>query len=254
MKIITWNVRAGNKKLPKLLTHVMRHQPDVVCLQEVPRHALALLRHIRSYTLTHVHDMKSDATRRDRFTCVLTKLPPQNVQRVYYGTHEKASLWSNIVYHVINQFRECHIALVVELPFNGTIVRIITARLSMAIGTHARIRQFETLVTNLDRHAVNIICGDLNIIDSRILNIASGWARGFTRADYFTNERRAFEQLCTQYGFDNIFHGISTWLFMLPRLQFDHILVPKGTPVHHKTVSPIRCGSDHRMVSADIVI
>jgi len=254
MKIVTWNVRAGNKKLSKLITFVVQHHPDVICLQEFPRHALHLLSNLTNYSLSYTCDIQTRHEQNDRLTCILTILPTSSVRTVSYGIPKRSSLIERIVYRTINRFKECHTALVVELVSQQKLVRIISSRLSMAVGTKERIRQAESLFHMWNNDAVNIMCGDFNIVDSKIVNVVSGWARGFKLADYLSNERKMFERVCERYNVVNIFLGKSTWATKIPRLQFDHILVPRGIPVKQVVISNKRFGSDHRMLMADLTI
>lgn len=253
MKIITWNVRAGNKKLHKLIHYTLEHRPDVICLQEVPQNALPLLLRIPSYTISSTCDLASRKKGRDRLTCILTRSSPSKVQTIRYGSPRKrASFWDRFVYQSLNHIKECHTALVVELQSSDKIIHIISTRLTGVIGTRDHIRQIDSIFRSLDSNVINIFCGDFNIVDNIIVNVATGWARGYKLIDYVTNERKLFERLCQRYNFINIFKGISTWV--IPKIQFDHILVPKGITVHHYTVSKKRFGSDHRMLFADVGI
>lgn len=252
MKIITWNVRAKNHKIPKLLAYIKEHDPDVICLQEIPYHALIQLRRMKKYSLSYTYDMKAKKKQDNRYTCVLTALPITSVQSISYSTPSNQSLWDRIVYRKVFRFHECHTALIVEMTADTAPVRIISTRLSAVIGSLERIRLADRLLRLTNKQAINIVCGDLNIMDSKIMNIATGWARGFKLLDYGANERALFERLCTQYNLTNIFRGVPTWVSNLFRVQFDHILIPEHVSVKQKYVSKKLFGSDHRMLYANI--
>ena len=58
MKIVTWNVRYENKKKETGLKYVLSKDPDVICLQELPKKNLEWLKQNSSnYHLAYTKDM-----------------------------------------------------------------------------------------------------------------------------------------------------------------------------------------------------
>jgi exodeoxyribonuclease-3 len=82
MKIITWNVNSINVRLPHLLELIKKHDPDIICLQELkcdnskfPKEALEHL----PYNL-YYHGQKSY-----NGVAILSKLPAENIKTEFPG-------------------------------------------------------------------------------------------------------------------------------------------------------------------------
>lgn len=256
MKVITWNVRGGNRRVHELIRQALRFAPDILCLQEVPEREMPYLRGMPSYYVHDAEDFRGKDSSRNRYTVILTKKRPVRVQTIPYQSPHTRCLWDRLFYELILKASERRTAVAVEIVtgVHRKTVRFVSTRLPAAIGTGERLRLFSRIMQALDTTAITVFCGDLNVVDGWLLNRLSGWTRAFRFGDYLTNERQAFERLIARFGLVNIFRGVATWGFGLPFFQFDHILVPRGTNVRFARVNTRRFGSDHRMLLADIEI
>lgn len=254
MKIITWNVRSKNARLPRLLAAALTEKPDILCLQEVPRKKLPLVEAIAGYRVVSTVDIKGKTRDKDIMTCIVSAIPIAKTETVTFTPPVKPSLWEKLVYRAVNAFSETYSALVVDLSVDTQPIRIISTRLSMAIRTTDRLFHASRLLSLATSRTPTVICGDFNIVDSRLVNLLSGWARGFRLPDYLVSERKRFETMVKRYHMVNIFRGSPTWATRYPALQFDHIIVPNTMTVKTHFVAKKRYGSDHRMLCADIAL
>ena len=159
---------------------------------------------------------------------------------------------TRILYSFIRGVTEIHHAPIISIRYQHHIVQIASTRLSCAVSPADRLASVISLANELDSTVPAIVCGDFNIVDPKLLNILSGWTRGFTLKGYFLNERKEFERLIASLGFTNIFKNQSTFLTKFPRFQFDHILIPEEAFVTYQHIGKKLFGSDHRMLLVDI--
>lgn len=252
MRIITWNVRAANKRIMKLVAQALSFKPDILCLQEVPELRLAEINKL-GYHVVHSQDFKGKRKQtKNTYTCILTKHRPisQKIAILHRTTHR--SLMTRIMYSFIRGITENHNASIISIRYKDHIFQVASTRLSCAISMGDRLASLVSLANELDSTVPAIVCGDFNIMDSKLLNVLSGWTRGFTLKGYFLNERKEFERIITQLGLTNIFKNQSTFVTKFPRFQFDHILIPAETQVVHQEIGKRTFGSDHRMLLVDI--
>ncbi len=241
-----------NKKLRRLLDFIYKQDPDVVCLQELPESFAEQIRDEGEYHVEYTYDFVTESPHAGATICTLSKKSPVRSTEISYFEKGYSTLMDTLIYKKLRKTTELHKAVLTE--FQESNIVVINARLSCAIGTCDRLEQFENILKTLDKTKINILCGDFNIMDSRLFNILTGWGRGFRKPDYLTNERKTFDKLCEEYGFVNVFKGQSTHMLRYPMKQLDHILVPKGVSVSESFISRFRNGSDHKMlvVSLDI--
>lgn len=252
MRIITWNVRAANKRIMKLISHALSYKPDILCLQEVPELRLAEINKL-GYHLVYAQDFKGKRKQtKNTYTCILTKHRPvsQKIANLHRATHR--SLMTRVMYSFIRGITENHSASIISIRYENRILQIASTRLSCAISMGDRLASLVSLANELDATVPAIVCGDFNIMDSKLLNVLSGWTRGFTLKGYFLNERKEFERIIAQLGLTNIFKNRSTFFTKFPRLQFDHILIPEEARVVYQEIGKRTFGSDHRMLLVDI--
>lgn len=242
----------SNTKMDKLLQYALSYNPDVLCLQEVPTLALEKLRSQETYSIAHTHDFINQREGKNCYISTLSKDGFQKTEEITYFDKSIKSLLNNFFYKKLGKNEEMHKGLLTDFRFNNKEIRLINVRLSCATGPTNRIEQFKNVLKHLDKNKVNMVCGDLNIVDSIPFNVVTGWARGFKKREWLIDERKLFEEKCMEYGLTNIFRGITTVILPFPLLQLDHILVPKGIKVKNKEVSKHTYGSDHRMLMVDL--
>jgi len=253
MTCITWNVRRSNASVFRLIDYALSFQPDVVCLQEVPEHAMAYL-HTTGYTVTSVPDFSSEQKQNNSYICTLTLQKPIRTRTITYSDITSTSLLNRLAYVRMSHAVEQHRAPAVTLRIHNTPIQIVNARLSCAVGPIARLSQFETMWQNTDTDILAVFCGDFNIIGSVLFRIFTGWVRGFTVSEYRLNERQHFDASIAKKHLINIFRRTPTIFASLPAFQLDHILVPDSMRVLSHTIGKNRFGSDHRMLYAHITL
>jgi len=255
MRIITWNVRWKNKRIPKLLAYALDQKPDIVCLQEVPYKSLHFLRSIKGYHLSFTYDFQNRFyTEKNAYICTLSKLKPFSTKKIQYFYKYGKSLMNKLLYQIILHNLEQHDAIALTLKRPEATYTIVNARLSCAVGTENRLEQFEYILSHIPKGTIPIICGDFNIVDGRIFNWMTGWFRGFRLVDYRINERKAFNLVVMKNYLINVFSRKNTTIYSPMRFQFDHILIPKYLQMTHKEISKKSYGSDHKMLLIDIKI
>ncbi len=235
----------------KLIAHALSYAPDVLCLQEVPQAKLLDIGNL-GYHMVHSNDFVGKRKEANNsYTCILTKHRPisQKIATLHKTTHQ--SLMTRVMYSYIRGITEKHNAPIISIRYNNHILQIASTRLSCAISMKDRLSGIVELANALDPTVPAIVCGDFNIMDPKLLNILSGWTRGFTLKGYFLNERKEFERIISLFGFTNIFKNQSTFLTKFPTFQFDHILIPQEAHVTHQYIGKKLFGSDHRMLLID---
>jgi endonuclease/exonuclease/phosphatase family metal-dependent hydrolase len=253
MRIITWNVRSGNKKILKLITFALAQKPDILCLQEVPYKTLQYLQSLKDYHVSYTYDFQNKFyTDRNAYICTVSKIKPFRSKIIRYFHKFEKSLLNRLIYQILLHKLEQHDAIISTIKIRDTSYSIINARLSCAVGTEKRLEQFQQILDQIPARTIPIICGDLNIVDGRFGNWTTGWFRGFHLTDYKINERRTFELMLSKNNFNNIFFRKNTTVYKPIRLQFDHILIPKNLGVSHMEISKRSYGSDHKMLLVDI--
>lgn len=255
MRIISWNVFFGNRKIKKGIRYILSFRPDVICLQEVPYTIMLWLHTIPGYIVSRCFDSKHrHKSTKHIYVCTLTKKKPIRVKQHVYDNGFSNSLLTKL-YTSFLHVKEQHNVLVITLVANRKRIQIANTRLSCAIGTHDRLQEFTTLIQKTKKSTIpTIYCGDFNVVDSKLFNRLTGWLRGFHIFDYRTNERIAFEILFAKERLLNIFSGKSTIFVNRPLLQLDHILIPSLFTTKSHTLSRKRYGSDHRVLMADITV
>ena len=254
MRILTWNVLKENSRLKELIDYAYNLNPDIICFQEVSFNVLNEFINDRKYFVYYTTDFINPNEYNNGYICTLSKIKPEESGEFEYFSKNVKSILNNIIYKIYNNNSEQHNAVTIKIKGNGNDIQIVNARLSCAIGPNDRILQFHNILKEMNRNCINILCGDFNIVDSKLFNILTGWTRGFRLNEYNFSERDAFEKLCDQYNMVNLFKDISTSVIPKLLLQFDHILVPKDVSILYKEVSKVRFGSDHNMLLADINI
>lgn len=236
----------------KLVSYALSFAPDVLCLQEVPQARLHDIQKLGYRVIASRDFVGKKKESKNSYTVILTKhrLISQKIATVHNKTNK--SLMTRILYSFIRGITEKHNAPIISIRYKNHIVQIASTRLSCAISMKDRLASIISLANELDPTVPAIVCGDFNIVDPRLLNILSGWTRGFTLKGYLLNERKEFERIIASFGFTNIFKNQSTFLTKFPRFQFDHILIPQETQVVFQHIEKKRFGSDHRMLLVDI--
>jgi endonuclease/exonuclease/phosphatase family metal-dependent hydrolase len=95
-----------------------------------------------------------------------------------------------------------------------------------------------------------IICGDFNIAENKMYIRGTGWLRGYKKKDYQIKERTVVNEIIKQTGSVNIFQNKNSTRLPI-KLQFDHILIPKGMSLIRNKLLNVK-GTEHRACVVEI--
>lgn len=175
MRVATWNVYKGNRKIKSGLHHLFSNSPDIVCLQEVPYETLSLLRReFPEYSLYYTFDFVNSRLEGSIFICLLTKLPVVGGGEYVYSEKIYHSPLSDILYKKIETNKEQHMAVYLDVLYKGEKIRFQGVRLSCAVGPSIRRGFIRSLQKNFISSGQNVILGDLNVSTDKILGLLEG--------------------------------------------------------------------------------
>lgn len=244
MKILTWNVYRKNKNIEGIMGFIVSSEADVVCLQEFPSHFVDRLHALEGYH--HVIEEETFALKDSpnttvrMMTVLLSKYPI-----VHHGTvPHKDSYVSDAERKRPMKYSYFHSdSLYIDINAEGKKFRVFNAHLRCVAGPHHRLSQFKELLAELSEERENIVCGDFNTFGWSALNFVLWKPFGYRRNELFINERRSFDTVFEEYGFQNPFKGRITFLSV--PAQLDYILVTKETSVASARRFLNTQGSDH---------
>lgn len=236
---------------------ILKQDPDVICLQEVPGKMLSKLIKSSNMYVNYVIDFESKVKEeKNIYNVILTKLVPERINTFSYFEEESKTLYSKIVYNKINKMDERHKGISVVIKKDNTNINIMNAHFSCAIGSKKRITQIKNTLEQTNKEFFNIICGDFNIMSNKIIKKAAGKKNGYTKEDHKIDERKEVEKLFEDFDLLNLFYKKTTTSFAgskLTKLQHDHILVNKHAIINDKKLYK-NFGSDHKILFADITV
>lgn len=253
MKIISWNVRKENPNSVRAMRKILINDPDVICLQEFPEIKLdALAKITKEYRMFKIYDAVN-FKKRKRNSMYIVTLIKKNIElleehSVNYFSEEVDSILSRFLYIKVGKNDEKHDSLLLKIRYQDKEYYIMNLRLSCAVGAKDRVSQLEETIRSVPKTAPRIICGDLNIVDSKLYNRLTGWIRGFTKIDYKISERDTAENIFRKHNLVNVFKGKKTSKIPSFFLQFDHILTSKELKIKRHYMGRKTYGSDHRVL------
>ncbi|MDP3725634.1 MAG: endonuclease/exonuclease/phosphatase family protein [bacterium] len=256
VRILDWNVCNENRAPPeKIVDFIFSHNPDIICLQEVPRLVLDTInsRVLGKYERVMGNDMRCGEEL--CFLVTLSRFPIikwRAIQALKKGGWRSffSSFWHNIEEHLES--------LRVDILVERRRVRVLNVHLEVGTGPKNRLQQFRHVL----RHGIRrwtiksaIIAGDLNIYGQGWYERFVGWLWfGLRSVELLLNEREEFERIFKKRGLKNIFREETTFSTGGVNFQFDHILVPRNTVVISRSVISEHCGSDHTPIIGEIDI
>lgn len=250
MLLIDWNVKDRNKKIGKLISHVVSFKPDVVCFQEFPDSDLGRLKGFNDYSVHLTNDFRY-LSGKTAYICTLVRDRFAKSTELEYSQATVDSIMNKLLYEKIIKVKEFHRANYVDLDNNRKKYRIFNLHLSAAASPHTKIQYFHSVTRSFSKEGVNIICGDLNIVNNLVIRFSTGWFRGYKLSEMFMDESKEFEKILTKFNLENIFKDEYTMIFPF-NIQPDHILIPKSVEVKNKYVSKKSFDSDHKMLLVEI--
>lgn len=252
MRIVDWNVGYLNPNKMDGIRYVFSLKPDVVTFQELPS---ILLRQIETefpeYNHAYADQWKSILNNENDYLAIFSKYPIIKMERFDLYLPDDKRWYKRLVYESIFKMEEKPSCLAVSLKVGKKKVNFYTTQLSASVRPKERLLQLGEVMAKLDRSEVNILCGDLNITDSRLFKYVTGFVRSYAKLDYRVDEKDLAARYFEEMDFKNVFDGEPTCFWRFLKLQFDHVLVPSDIKVIRKYVRG-RMGSDHAVLTCDL--
>ncbi|XKT74336.1 MAG: endonuclease/exonuclease/phosphatase family protein [Patescibacteria group bacterium UBA2163] len=245
MRITSWNIFYKNKRLDDVIIHLARSTNDIICLQEVPEHALPHLDTL-PYHMAHQHTFTTN-TGEHIYLVTLSRHKITSQKSIAFPSewYKRPSLFARLLGSCIgwHQPYQDRAALLVTTTINDAPLQILNMHLSVVfVHENVRINEFTKSIATIDATQPHIICGDLNILEQPHVKIIN-WIMG---GSLFKNERALFEDVFSTHHLSNPLRGCMTHWFT--RSQLDHILVSEHTTIEQAWVEKNTTGSDHNPV------
>jgi|GEM_PF-6760475 len=247
MRLINWNISAFNRKAEKALDSILGYEPDILCLQELPRAAIEYLKKFPDYNLVHSPDVEAKQIGKNADLAILTKYKITGSGCYEYSQDGARSffIWcSEMVFGRTKQLK----SLYADIATPAGIKRVHTLHLSWPVGPETRMKQFSRFLEAAEPEDSHIICGDLNIFGNLRNNILAAALFGYRFRELFVNEKKVFAKIFESRGWQNPFAGTvsSTWPWSLGGAQLDYVLLPKTAVIKSALLLKETYGSDHR--------
>jgi endonuclease/exonuclease/phosphatase family metal-dependent hydrolase len=250
MRIYSWNICDSNSRLERVLSFITDLQFDILCLQEVPEDFLSRLKalpyncayyvdlerhfpgHIRKDYLVILTPYKIT----DQGGFITSKGLQQPLRTRYFVQAMKLFGWSEIDNHG-------GIWADIGIPVVSVPVRVFSLHLR-SDGPSERTKEVTIAGRYFHPEAINIVCGDFNVIDSPWLKIFN-WIMGSSIKEGMPwyPERELFEDTFRHYHLVNPLKGRRT--HTLFNNQLDHILLSEHLRILNAEVLSTALGSDH---------
>jgi endonuclease/exonuclease/phosphatase family metal-dependent hydrolase len=245
MRLLCWNILRRNRRLDAVADLIRAQNADMVCLQEVPTHALSGLKAL----YPHAADCNElPATRKGGPSHLLTlsRFPIEGHTRVAHPVGRARSLREKM--ELSFPPRE---SLVTDLTTpSGHALRVINVHLSLFVPPRLRLAELAQALEHVSPHRATLVCGDFNTFANLPMNLLVAPFFGYGLRDLLSHERTALNRLLAPHGFDNVFSRTRTHS-PLP-FQLDHVLVPPGWQATRAEVVRRRAGSDHHPLLAEL--
>lgn len=259
MKIASWNLCFDNQfQFENLNILLSKHDPDIVCLQEVNQKMLDILgtsSDFSAWNFTSCRDFERHE--KYRFSEDLEESIQNSVAFLVIMSKEKFTQGNEEFTHHLPlkpSMATRHFRILQPRKFQFIDIkgfRIFNLHLEVSSGSARRKSEFNKVLSFFKKDGGgNIICGDLNIFSKFWINILIGWGFNFSIRDYFTNERRAFNRIFKKNALINVFSKKIT--FPKLRMQLDHILIPRGTNVKQVLLAKSPFDSDHKYIFVEL--
>jgi endonuclease/exonuclease/phosphatase family metal-dependent hydrolase len=256
MKIYSWNMLFKNPDLDRAFEFVANSDFDIFCLQEVPDSFLNRLKGLSVESASRVdverilpHEVNVN------HNVILTRFPILNFGEVpfpeywpYLKLRSRAFVWLMRPFG-FSQIRNRG-GLFVDVRVDDSIVRVFNLHLILG-HPDLRTNEFEVAMAERDPSIPTIVCGDFNILESR-LTIILNWIFGghWSDAIYRLRERVHINRRFVAHELANALAGRITHRFS--QSQLDHILVSHTLSIKQAQVITDSYGSDHNPIFADV--
>lgn len=261
IKIITWNMLFKNKELDRAYEFLLKENADIICIQETPKKFLEMLKKT-NYNIfyginTTIKPNMITKGKEKLYNVILSKHEIINSKEYLIINNLKNKLRTNIFITFMIPFGWEHTnpksnSIYTDIKVNNKIIRVSCTKLKLVSGVSERLKQFNIVLSNTSKKHRNIICGDFNIVENKLIKPFT-WFIGSTFKEIFLqSERKIFQEKFRKFNLKNPFLGNTTIPAM--KNQSDHILVPENMRVISKKVCIDSYGSDHYPLILEVEI
>jgi mRNA deadenylase 3'-5' endonuclease subunit Ccr4 len=234
MKVLDWNVCAFSKKQGLSIDQALKFNADLLCLQEVTKDSLKILKSTPGYSLAETKD--NESKKGGSYPVILTKMRILNSGKFSYYDKTTTSPAAKIISSYTKE-SEKHDALYIDLEINGRIVRVYNLHISWPVSPSIRKLQFTNFLNIIKTHPYSkIICGDLNVFGGlKLYTLLAFFPFGYSKRDIFFNERKWFNTQFQELEMQNLWKILSHGLcFPLMRnLTMCWFQIPSLLPAQH---------------------
>lgn len=267
VRILSWNVLISNKRLEEALNFLKASNADIICLQEVSNEFLGMLRSLTEYSLisgidtifvTNSWRPRAGETRVN--LVILSKFPLDGYASFKYEELPLQKKVRTEIFHLalymtgvwIGGRNRDRSVLSADIRVDNRKVRVFSVHLSLHT-PQIRETEFGVVRQNLLSDGINIVAGDLNILEAPWIKVWN-WLQGGRIQDSlpWVSEREKMERKFKESGLSN--HLIGKVTCPISGSQLDHILVPEDLSVSGVSVFKNRYGSDHNPIFLDLKI
>lgn len=138
-----------------------------------------------------------------------------------------------------------------DFEIDGEKMRAFNLHLASTSGPFHRFKQLDEVQQHFIKNGT-VLCGDFNTFGTPFLNAFVGLVYGYSWKEYLIEEYDLLANFAKEHRLQfscgrQITHPLS-------RTQLDHILVPEHWRVKSSALYKNRCGSDHRLMAAEVAV
>lgn len=247
MRLINWNISAFNWNIEKAINRILSHDPDILCIQELPQRGIEYLKEFSNYHVAYCVDTEARVKSKNVFLAILTKYEPVTTGNYDYGQDEVSPPLVWFVERLLGREKQ-YKSLYVDVKINGETKRVHNIHLTWAAGPEIRSKEFSRFLEAAKPKKSDLVFGDLNTFGKTTNNILVYMLFGYRFKDLFTNEKNIFKNFFKRYEWQNPFEGTisPTWPWRFSGAQLDYILISKDLVIENKHLLEESYGSDHR--------
>ncbi len=262
MKIISWNIKINQKNpIENLKLLFENEQADIYCLQEINKEILKFLKTQHQFQLHHEIEFTNNQNQ-DSYTVILSKYVIQNTGKVHIiEPNKQISNLSKKLQKIkrygkmFNDYTSQYAAYIdIKRLEDHKQFRIYSTHLKRFTTPQNRIKQFCKIIHSLDKTKDNIICGDLNILDSFLGKFSGKFFNSTLKDNFKYSERKELNNILETHNLQNPFKNKITFdnRYFL-NLQLDHIIISENTSIiNNKVLNIKKYGSDHAPILLEI--
>ena len=273
IKVITFNFfRSYNKKKDLVLKTIIKEDIDIICFQEFPKKELVFFKKKLSKYFPNVFFSKEEFKNKRKsieiYTIIFSKY--KFIDKKILKHEVDIQKEKPFIYKYLKKYKKISIdSCLVDINFNGTIIRLINTHLECNLSPLKRLKNLEEMLIKY-KNQNTILLGDLNTMANSIFsNLTLSIFQSFTFKELFVKEINLLKNLFEKYKMKSIFQNEGTFslrnsiiirmkldfLFdKKPRKQYDFICIGSNLKVKEKYINTENLGSDHSLLYSKIIV